>query len=144
MTMKNTIKTVIVLLLLIQFPIVMFAQSQDQQNMNKYWYYRDRSKYFVIPGSKIGETEVASVRNRMIANTLPHSYMSIDFGQHSCYFGYYLGILATEYSLLIKNGRVHDANCDFQEASLALTQFINYMDACEHYFDNCNQNVKHN
>lgn len=39
-----------------------FSQS-DNENMLKYWHYRNRLEYFVIPGTKQGESEVIAQRN---------------------------------------------------------------------------------
>jgi len=97
--------------------------SQTQDNLHKYWYYRDRLKYFVIPGPKIGESSIITDRNKL---SEVEDFRNIDFGQHSVYTGYYLGVLATEYALLMINGRDHEAQCDFNEATLALDQFVNY------------------
>ena len=78
------------------FAIPGIYSQNTHMNLLKYWYYRDRLKHFVIPGNNIGESEVAGTRN----NLLYAPWENIDFGQHGCYFGYYLGILATEYQLL--------------------------------------------
>ena len=81
-------------------PGFVFSQSPtEQQNLIRYWYYRDRLKHFVVPGSKQGESEMAGIRNRM--EVLPDDHENIDFGQHGCYFGYYLGTLATEFRILV-------------------------------------------
>ena len=44
-----------------------FSQSYNE-NMLKYWHYRYRLKYFVIPGIKQGESEILGGRNRMTTN----------------------------------------------------------------------------
>jgi hypothetical protein len=107
----------------------------EQLNLMRYWYYRDRLKYFVVPGQKMGESEVAGTRNNMMG--VAPDFYNIDFGQHGCYFGYYLGILATEYELLTMNNQDAAAYCDLQEASWALNQFLHYMDECEGLFGDC-------
>ena len=48
-----------------------FSQS-DNENMLKYWHYRNRLKYFVIPGTKQGESEVIAQRNAHINNNQKH------------------------------------------------------------------------
>ncbi len=107
-----------------------FAQS-DAENMLKYWHYRDRLKYFVIPGTNRGESEMLSERNTM-TYTFPYKISNI--GQHGVYFGYYLSMLATEYQLLMKNNRTIEAGNTLNELFLALSQFSNYMDRCENYW----------
>lgn len=53
------------LLILFSFIIINnFTQAQFNAPLN-YWYYRDRLKYFVVPGSNQGESEVMDVRNRI-------------------------------------------------------------------------------
>jgi hypothetical protein len=130
---KLNIIVILFLLLIFQYPILMFAQN-EHLNLIRYWYYRDRLKYFVIPGNMMGESEVAGIRNNLGWGP---PYENIDFGQHGCYFGYYLGILATEYKLLTMNNQNEAANCDVTEAQMALNQFVNYMDKCEHLFGTC-------
>ena len=46
-----------------------FAQSESE-NMLKYWHYRNRLKYFVVPGAKQGESEIIGIRNNMKDNYL--------------------------------------------------------------------------
>ena len=48
-----------------------FPQN-DNDNMLKYWYYRNRLKYFVIPGTKQGESEIISQRNALKYNYQKH------------------------------------------------------------------------
>jgi len=137
MIKKHLISFVIIVSLF--YSITLYSQN-EQLNLVKYWYYRDRLKHFVIPGLNKGESEAAGIRNRFawdIANN-----KNIDFGQNGCYFGYYLGILATEYQILVNNERSPEAECDLSEIQFALDQFIEYMDKCEHYFGDCNSDPK--
>ncbi|MEI6123415.1 MAG: hypothetical protein WCQ95_07275 [Bacteroidota bacterium] len=101
--MRNKVK----MLLLFLFLLIDCAYTQnphdDYINQQKYWYYRERLKYFVEPSTEPGESQMAGLRNRN-SNT-----SNINYGQHSIYFGYYLGVLATEYYLLHKNGQYADA-----------------------------------
>lgn len=39
------------------------AQENLRPNLLKYWYYRDRLKYFVVPGTNQGESEIVCLRN---------------------------------------------------------------------------------
>jgi len=97
--------------------------------MLKYWYYRDRLKYFVVPGTKKGESEMATARN---SNLNPN----IDFGQHTVIQGYYIAMLATEYKILANAGELISAEKTKQELRLAIKSYINDQDSCEHYYDN--------
>jgi len=55
-------KKFIFLILFAGININVFAQINNA--MLKYWYYRDRLKYFVVPGTKQGESEIIGIRNR--------------------------------------------------------------------------------
>jgi hypothetical protein len=101
--------------------------------MQKYWHYRQRLQYFVMPGTARGESQVAGVRNR-----LDFSGNDLNFGQHAIYFGYYLGMLATEFKLL---SETHDnaAAKTRRELVLALNQYVNHMDKIESLI---NKNLK--
>jgi hypothetical protein len=49
------------------FSIKLFAQNFNLNIANeKYWYYRNRLYYFVKPGLKQGESNVASERNNVL------------------------------------------------------------------------------
>ncbi len=88
-------KLILIIFLFINY-FNIFSQN-DNENMLKYWHYRNRLQYFVVPGTKIGESEIISERNRIVDVTVP--YNSSTVGQHGVYFGYYLSMLATEYNL---------------------------------------------
>lgn len=109
---------------------VEIGHSQTDQNLYKYWYYRHRLNYFVIPGLKAGESLMAGIRNKIAYNSI-EPYENLSFGQNGVYFGYYLGILATEYRLLKRNGHDADAGLVENEIVLALEQFYTYMDSVE-------------
>ena len=132
-------KTIIFLILFVNVNINTFAQN-GSENMLKYWHYRNRLKYFVIPGNKQGESEIIGIRNRMdlqYQDFSPDSlryYKNSDVGQHGVYFGYYLSMLATEYKLLIGNNQTNEASNTLHEIDLALLQFEAYMDSCEYYW----------
>ena len=113
-----------------------FAQN-DSLNMLKYWSYRKRLEYFVMPGQSRGESQIVGIRNRM-----DYGANDINFGQHSIYFGYYLGVLATEFKLLQNsNDTIHSYQTK-NELYFALYQFVNYLDKCEHLlFKNCNDSI---
>ena len=91
--MKNIYKILIVCILF-SLSSKLYAQN-DSLNTQKYWHYRERLKYFVIPGTQRGESQIAGIRNRFDYGT-----DDINFGQHTIHFGYYIGMLATEFKLL--------------------------------------------
>jgi len=90
----------------------------------KYWYYRDRLKYFVMPGTEPGQSIVFTHRN----DNYPAERIAIT--QPRVVEGFYIGVLATEYKLLKDNGQIADANATLYELNLALDALIR-MDKCE-------------
>ena len=60
-------KKIFFIILFVSVYINIFAQD-PVNNMIKYWNYRNRLKYFVIPGTKRGESEVIAQRNDMKDN----------------------------------------------------------------------------
>ncbi|GEM_PF-1206163 len=113
-------------------PLLTFAQSQEELLL-KYWYYRDRLKYFVVPGEKQGEGDMAGIRNRIGSEY--SDYYNLDFGQNGVYTGYYLGILATEYRILKDNGYDDQALNTEKELIYALRQYYNFLDKCEDWWN---------
>jgi hypothetical protein len=97
----------------------------------KYWYYRDRLKYFVMPGSEKGQSVVITCRNsyKEDGDWYP-IYSGIEFANTHKLLGYYIGFLATEYKLLKDNGQYSDATNTLNELNLALDALIR-MDKCE-------------
>lgn len=116
--MKSTILIFLILIISSNFR----AQSYDLNN-KKYWFYRERLQYFVVNDNpeNLGVGCVASERNSWGIQT-------IAYGQHIINFGYYLGVLASEYVLLNKQG----INSDSTEKELenALKSYIR-LDNCE-------------
>ena len=92
-------------------------------NLKKYWFYRNNLKYFVVNGNPSikGMNLVAGIRNK-------GGYEKIDYGQPMTYFGYYLGVLATEWYLLNQNGQYSDNT--LTELNNALDSYIR-LDECE-------------
>lgn len=110
-------------------------------NHYKYWYYRDRLTYFVMPGLNRGQSIVSDIRNRDVASNPDgdqnwtsgdeiYYYSSISFGQEWTQMGNYIGMLATEYRLLYNNGQFSDAANTLVELNFALDALIR-MDECE-------------
>ena len=119
---KNTIffylKQIFLSLLLLVNTIPSF--SQVSTDLMKYWYYRNRLKYFVVPGDKIGESQIVCTRNKIYnwpSSDNPNDSLkkNIDYGQHGKHQGLYIGTLATEYYLLKENGQTDDATNTLNE-----------------------------
>ena len=51
--------------LFLLFHLSSFSQNESD-NLKKYWFYRDRLKYFVIQGLNQGESCVSAVRNLVL------------------------------------------------------------------------------
>ena len=101
----------------------------EQENYDKYWHYRQRfNQYFVYIGDKLGESLVVCTRNRDLTPQLC-------FGQHGVHFGYYLGVLATEYMLLMQDNQQQKAENTFVELRYALTAYEEQLDKCENYWN---------
>ncbi len=135
-------KRIIFLILFVIFSLNIYSQLNVTDDLLKYWYYRNRLQYFVVPGDKQGESEIIGIRNDMTdkydvltnANTNPpYSFKDCTNGQHGVYFGYYLGVLATEYYMLSQNNQNIDATNTDNELYLALQQFQNYMDKNDYW-----------
>lgn len=109
-----------------------YASAQNStQNLNKYWYYKDRlDKYFVAVGDGYGFSLPASTRNFSDGREFGQD---LEFGDSPDNLGYYIGILATQYSLLKASGNTADANITLRELFYAINQ-INYLDACESHY----------
>ncbi|OFX50256.1 MAG: hypothetical protein A2046_12095 [Bacteroidetes bacterium GWA2_30_7] len=115
-------KSIILALSLLIITSSIKSQNYDLNN-KKYWLYRERLQYFVVNDKPEFEGVgcVASERNSWGTQT-------IAYGQHIINFGYYLGVLASEYALLKKQG----INADSTENELenALKSYIR-LDKCE-------------
>ena len=119
--------------------------SQIQTDMMKYWYYRNRLQYFVVPGLKQGESQIICIRNKILADndhcstdaTVHFKSKNADYGQHGKYTGMYIGVLATEYYLLNKNGQSYDAANTYNELYSALNAVKEFWDIkAEEYWPN--------
>ncbi len=125
--MKIIYKRILQLLIISSFLNTSSVKSQpnsnDLNNLHKYWYYRERLKHFVIPGCNYAESNMASIANKNMTTDVNGSG-TLDFGQNGVYFGYYMGILATEYYLLSANNQTIAAAKTEVEVIAALEQFI--------------------
>ena len=136
-------KKTILLLIFVSFCINSFAQQAcplTNQALT-YWYYRDRLKYFIVPGEKQGESEVMVHRNDFDEpdkDPRPPNQSRMDlgsYGQEQLFFGQYVGMLATEWALLNKNQQYDDAHKTLAKLNNALNQFDNYMDENSYWGD---------
>lgn len=129
-----SIKTLILLLLVFGTLQQVFTQNSYQRQL-KYWYLRDRLRYFIAqnsnPESEDGSYMVITARNRS-GDGDPYSDRA-DYGQESSLFGKYLGMLATEYCLLTRSGNVQEAGKTNIELLNALKAHRR-RDMCEHFF----------
>jgi hypothetical protein len=88
-------KTLIITLLITIFICEVYPQNTDQINHERYWYYRDRLKYFVKIGSNEGESCIVSIRNIIGGEGGSVSEM-LHYGDHTIFLGWYIGVLATK------------------------------------------------
>ena len=125
------------LFFIIEFLLILYGQNANSQisaDLMKYWYYRKRLEYFVVPGYKWGESQIICVRNRILSDNDPtddynnYAAKNVDYGQHGKYTALYLGTLATEYYLLKINGQYDDAAKTAYELYLALYAIQEYWD----------------
>lgn len=126
----NSIIKAIVIVITIAFVNTNIYSQDEVSNLKKYWFYRDRLKYFVYPGTERGESIVATKRNgssEYIVGSDPWDYLQITENPLIT-MGYYIGTLATEYKLLSANHQ--NTERTLNELTLAL-QAIVRLDNCE-------------
>lgn len=100
--MKTIVTTIIILI----SQVYVFSQISSVDNYERYWHYRNRLKYFVKVGTNSGESCISSYRNQPIPSGLVTE--QLHYGDHTAFFGWYIGVLATEYKLLQLNGQNTD------------------------------------
>ena len=130
--MNSLIRKLVLLIVLLLSSLLIVAQSFTNEQM-KYWYYRDRLQYFVSPGTGFGESVLFSSRNPFEKNVWQGPISTINVTQPHMMMGFYLGVLATEYRLLMNNGQYDAANKTLLELALAL-DVLRRMDRCEDLF----------
>jgi len=86
-------------------------------------------------GFQNGEGHVVCIRNRVNPKNSYEMVPNLGFGQHGIHFGYYLGMLSTEYLLLKIYHQPEAANNTLNELRLALTAYIEQMEKCENQWD---------
>jgi hypothetical protein len=110
------------------FAAPLSAQTEED-NLSKYCNYRQRfNHYFIYVGNQQGESMVARSRN-------PYFQPQLSFGQQGILFGYYLGMLATEYALLVRDSQDYQASKTLNELRYALLAYCEQMDKCEQYWN---------
>ncbi|NPD46045.1 MULTISPECIES: T9SS type A sorting domain-containing protein [unclassified Lentimicrobium] len=118
--------------LIIFFTLVFSMQSFTQNNFNtsmaselheKYWFYRERLKYFVLPGEGPGNSVVFGSRNHWESE-------KVSVGDQTIKLGWYLSVLATEYKLLGNQSLERDQT--LTELYYAIKAFER-LDLCETY-----------
>lgn len=86
------LRYILTLLLLCCLPLLSQAQNLEQ-NLNKYWQYRDKLRtQFMLIGDAQGYSEPASYINP--------GFERMKWSDNTIWLGWYLGTLATEYDLL--------------------------------------------
>ena len=124
----KSISNIRTLLFLSLYLSLSFIQAQEttiaQKNLDKYWNYRNRlTNYFVKPGPKIGESVVAHIRNKNKS-----SEKGFSVSDQTIDLAWYIGILATEYRLLVDNNQNVDNTV--RELYYAMLAF-DRLDRCE-------------
>jgi hypothetical protein len=115
---------------------VVFSQTTAETNLARYWKYRERfDKYFIYKGFQNGEGHVVCIRNRVNPRNSREILPNLGFGQHGVHFGYYLGMLSTEYLLLKIYHQPQKATQTLEELRLALTAYTEQMDKCENQWN---------
>jgi hypothetical protein len=135
---RNIVIPVLILFILIISPAILFAQdikltdSPIATAINKYWHYRDRLKYFVVPNGTYCGGLVGGIRNRRSysQDETVAGATNMDFEEEAVYLGYYLGVLATEYKLLSDQNANY--NKTLTDLFYALNAYIENMDKCEY------------
>jgi hypothetical protein len=97
---------------------LVYGQSQDDVNLQKYWYYRWRLvNDFLKVGEGVGHS--IPIQSRQGYNGIP----DIEIADATIYHGFYLGILATEFKLLRINQRHADLERTKTELYYAIKAF---------------------
>lgn len=88
--MRKTIITIVLFVFTLQgFP------QDNYTNLIKYWSYRERLKYFVVPGiGSAGLSCVVTERRTLYPDE------ELGYADQTQHLGWYIGVLATEYKLL--------------------------------------------
>ncbi len=125
------------LLLAVIFLLPAFLYCQTEElNLKKYWHYRQRLiDRFMVVGPDEGQSIPAGIRNLW-------NGPSLHFGDSPVYLGYYIGVLATEYSLL--TGNAQKTSRTLTELYYALEAINRLDERAESLWGMPNKNHEHN
>ena len=115
-------KSSIIMVFVVMIVSSNYAQMSTSYH-EKYWFYRERLKYFTQPGEGIGKSIIADTRNGNKTQDLTLGDQTIDLG-------WYLAILALEYKELGTNSLENDQT--LTEIYYAIKAFER-LDLCETY-----------
>ena len=100
------------------FSIHIHAQTVEDVNLQKYWFYRWRLQNDFL---KVGEGAGHSIPIQSRKGI--RWVQDIEVADATIYHGFYLGILATEYKLLATNNKIHDLERTKTELYYAIQAF---------------------
>jgi hypothetical protein len=102
-------KRVYIIIVIIEALLTIRVEAQStQQNLNKYWYYRQRLRdYFVVVDPNDGFGTNIPFSN--ILKKTPNDVIKMGGGDGNGAMQHYIGVLATEYRLLADNGQTVEA-----------------------------------
>ncbi len=137
--MKNKLLLLIFLSIYI-LPCFQVSGQNSYERQIKYWYLRDRLRYFIVqssdPLNDPGTYLPIASRNRNWEDNPANWYFTeiADYGQQAAGYGKYLGVLATEYYLLSSWGHHDEAIKTLAELENALLAYER-LDLCEDQLD---------
>ena len=84
------------------------AWAQPAQNLKKYWRYNERFKNYVVPGDCQGCSLPGTGRlyfDHDPPNTNIVDWGHLNYSDETIHLGHYIGVLATEFKLLLSHGQ---------------------------------------
>jgi hypothetical protein len=126
----------LIVLVLMSLMANMYCQNIDQENLEKYWKYRDQlRKRFMKIGTAKGESIPASViiPNRQYGQIDQSTGSIVQWRDATITMGYYWIVLAIEYKLLSEN--YHDVQPTLNELYSAMQAFNRLDMTAEDYLD---------
>ncbi len=114
----------------------LFAQS-PAQNLQKYWYYRERLKNnYILVDDCIG-CGVTAVTRGFTEQANDKTSVTLNWGDATIDQGWYISVLATEYGLIQQGKYTRDINETIKELYYALKAF-NRLDETAEMYTRCN------
>jgi hypothetical protein len=116
-------KNAIVFLILVIINLTSGISQNLEQNLKKYWYYRDRLKndFMVVDNNNGQGTNLPAARRYEEEDAQGNIQTYLKWGDSERHLGMYVAVLATEYRLLKDNN--HDVSETLQELENALRAF---------------------